>query len=106
MLAAKAIYDGVAFLARSCVGATRSSAPSPVRWGIEPLHRPPRCRYDPTEPYEGIVLLNILLCGSRNETPGFFCNPTRKMKLVLVVIDPDHIEFAADPVSAELFDLQ
>ena len=28
VLAAKAIYDGVVFLARSCGGATRSSAPS------------------------------------------------------------------------------
>ena len=97
MLAAKAIYDGVAFLARSCVGATRSSAPSPVRWGIEPLHRPPRCRYDPTKPYEGILSLTILLCDSRNETPGFFYNPTREMKLVSVRIDPDHIGFGSRP---------
>ena len=38
VLAVKAIYDGVVFLARSCGGATRSSAPfrQPVL-GIEPV---------------------------------------------------------------------
>ena len=35
MLAAKAIYDGVVFLARSCGGATRSSAP--LGTGIVPI---------------------------------------------------------------------
>ena len=49
-------------------------------------------------------MLTILLCDSRNETPGFLNNPTWKMKLVLVGIDPDHVELAADHVSVELFD--
>ncbi len=35
------------------------------------------------------------------ETPGFFNSPTSKMKLALVVIDPDHIGFAAEYVSTE-----
>ena len=51
-----------------------------------------------------IVMLTILLCDSRNETPGFLNNPTWKMKLVLVGIDPDYVELAVDHVSAELFD--
>jgi len=36
----------------------------------------------------------------------FLNNLTWKMKLVSVGIDPDHIGFIADHVSAELFDLQ
>ena len=35
-----------------------------------------------------------------------FLNSTSKMKLVSVGIDPDHNGFAADHVSAELFDLK
>jgi len=51
------------------------------------------------------MLLTILLCNSRNETPVFFNSPTLKMKLASVGIDPDYIGFPADYVSAELFDL-
>ena len=50
-------------------------------------------------------MLIMLLCDYRNETPGFF-NPTWKIKLVSVGIDPVHIGCTADHVSAELFDLQ
>ena len=39
--------------------------------------------------------------------PQFFFNyPTWKIKLMSVGIDPDHIGFAADHVTVELFDLQ
>ena len=55
---------------------------------------------------EGIVPLIILLCDSRNETPGFFNNPTWKIKLVSIGIDSDYIGFTADHVSADQFGLQ
>ena len=46
------------------------------------------------------ILIN-LLCDFRNKTPGFFYNPTWKMKLVPVGFDPDRIErhcYGADTI--------
>ena len=93
VLAVKAIDDGVA----------PPHLPRPG--GIEPLHRLLRWRYDPTEPLE--VSFHWLFYYVIPETkPQFFYNPIWKMKVLSVGIDPDHIGFTSDHLSAELFDLQ
>ena len=42
-------------------------------------------------PVEYIIILIILLCHTRNETPSFFLNPIWKKKLDSVGINPDRI---------------
>ena len=42
-------------------------------------------------PVEYIIILIILLCHTRNETPSFFLNPIWKKELDSVGIDPDRI---------------
>ena len=63
-----------------------------------------RCRYDPTELLGDILF--ILFYYVILETQVFVYNPTLKIELVSVGIDPDHIGFTVDHVFAELFDLQ
>ena len=62
-----------------------------------------RCRYDPTGPLK--ISFHSVFYYATLEMQVFL-NSTSKMKLVSVGIDPDHNGFAADHVSAELFDLK
>ena len=102
MLAGKAIYEGEVFLFEKL--RRRQPAPSaPPGSGTVPLHRSLRT-HDAgalsTRPLEDRRILIILLCDSRKETPGiFFDNPTLKMKLASVGIDPDPVGFSAGHVS-------
>ena len=71
--------------------------------GIDPDHV--EFTADHVSIYDSTELLNVffhrLFYYLILETPGFFNSPTSKMKLVSVVIDPDHIGFAAEYVSTE-----